>query len=350
MSPEPPLDWEQATAAHADHVAAAEGEVTDWVWATNAVWERLEPCWEERYGRRPNPRRLRDAPERKADARLYGFNAAGQMVVSREFGDGFGNDDVIRSESLRVGERLFVYATEGARGRYRHHLAELRVPTYADGVIVRLDSWWYQPHEGTFYGREDYGYQDGRLTSIRTGTDRQLSLTYTDYGELLTVIGEHGHPVYQRALRGAAARALKLLRVELPGRIAAWAQRVAPDEPVACVALQYGEWFENALPPALALATRREIQSLGANAAFSPVDYERFDDDPLEFRDASLQDAFEVLNQEWRSTEAHEQPRRLLVAIAKTIPGLAYPVYAVDLHHGDLERNVPARIRRAILE
>jgi hypothetical protein len=135
----PPLDWERAT-ARAEHVAAIESEVSEWVWATNAAWERLEPIWDERHGRRPNPRRLRGRPERKADAELYGFDAAGQMVVSRRFGDGFGNDDVIRSETLRVGERLFVYATEGARGVYRHRLAELRVPTYADGLLVRLDT------------------------------------------------------------------------------------------------------------------------------------------------------------------------------------------------------------------
>jgi hypothetical protein len=40
---------------------------------------------------------------------------------------------------------------------------------------------------------------------------------------------------------------------------------VAPDEPVACVALQYGEWYENALPPMLTLATRREIEAFGAD-------------------------------------------------------------------------------------
>ena len=38
---------------------------------------------------------------------------------------------------------------------------------------------------------------------------------------------------------GGGCRALGLLRVELPGWIAAWAQRVTPGEPVACVALQY---------------------------------------------------------------------------------------------------------------
>lgn len=349
MDPDPPLDWEQATAAHAEYVSAAEREVTEWVWANNAVWEWLEPIWEERYGRRPNPRRLRERPERKADAQLYGFNAAEEMVVSRRFGDGFGNDDVIRRETLRLGQQQFVFETEGARGVYRHHLAQLRVPTYRDGLVVRLDSWWYRPHEGFFYGREDYDYEDGRLTTIRTGDGREILLRYADDGELLTVIGLSGYPVYRRPIRGASARALKLLRDELPARVAAWACRIAPEEQVACVALQYGEWYENALPPALALATRREILALGADDAFSPADYECFDDDPEEFRNATLGDAFELLNQEWRSTEAEDGPRRLLVAIAKAVPGLAYPVYAVDLHHADLARNVPARLRRAIL-
>jgi hypothetical protein len=348
MNLEPPLDWERATAAHAEHVAEAECVVTEWVWAKNAVWERLELIWEERYGKRPNPRRLPGRPERKSDAELYGFDAAGQVVVCREFGDGFGNDDVIRRETLRVEGRVFVYVTEGARGVYRHRLAELRVPTYEDGLLVRLDSWWYLPHDGGFYdGREDYDYQEGRLTSVRTGSG-QLSLNYAENGELLTVIADNGETVYRRPLKGAEARALRLLRADLPGRVAAWAQRMAPDEPVACVALQYGDWYENALPPALALATRREIETLGEDA-FSPADYDCFDDDPKEFQDPRLADAFETLNQEWRSTEARHQPRRLLVAVAKALPGLPYPAYALDLHRGDLASNVPARLRRAIL-
>jgi hypothetical protein len=348
MKLEPPLDWEQATAAHAEHVAAAEGEVTEWAWVKNAVWERLEPIWEERHGRRPNPRRLAGRPKRKTHADLYGFDAAGQAVVCRRFGDAFGNDDVIQRETLRVDGQVFVYVTEGARGVYRHRLGELHVPTYVDGLLVRLDSWWYRPHDGGFYdGREDYVHQEGRLTSVRSRSGL-LSLRYADDGELLTVVADNGETVYRRSLRGAEARALKLLRAELPGRVAAWARRVAPDEPVGCVVLQYGDWYENALPPVLALATRREIEALGEDA-FSPAEYGCFDDDPEEFRDIRLADAFEVLNQAWRSTEARDQPRRLLVAVAKAVPGLSYPVYALDLHRVDLESNVSARLRRAVL-
>ena len=49
------------------------------------------------------PKRLDGEPERKPDAQLHGFDARGLLVVSREFGDGFGNDDLVRRETLRVG-------------------------------------------------------------------------------------------------------------------------------------------------------------------------------------------------------------------------------------------------------
>jgi hypothetical protein len=51
------------------------------------------------------------------------------MIVSRRFGDGLGNDDVVSHEWLRLGDRQFEHAMLGARGHYRHVLTEQRVAT-----------------------------------------------------------------------------------------------------------------------------------------------------------------------------------------------------------------------------
>lgn len=345
MMPEPPIPWD--TALHAEHVAAAEAIVVDWVWARNASWEHLEPFHDERHGKRPNPRRLPNAPEQKSDAQLYGFDGAGRMVVSRTFGDGFGNDDVVRHEWLRLGDRQFEYEMLGARGRYRRVLTEQRVAAHEEGRPMAVDRWSFLPHDDAyFYGRETYEYEAGRLVRvvIHANRQRELRLTYTPDGELLAIADGNDAPVYRRPVPGGVGRARKLLHAELPNRIAAWAQRVLPDEPVAYLAVIYGETFSQVLPPMLVLATRREI---AAGGTWYPDEFERFDDDPEELE--GFDEPSDVLNQEWRSTEDEHDARTFVRAVADAVPGLPFPVVALGPSLYDLDLDVPQELQREIL-
>lgn len=345
MTPEPPIAWD--IAQHAAHVAAAEAVVVDWVWARNASWEYLEPLHDERSGKRSNPRRLRKTPERKADAQLYGFDAAGAMVVCRRFGDGFGYDDVVSHEWLRLGDRQFEYAMVGARGHYRHVLTEQRVAIHEEGRLVAVDRWSFVPYdEAYFYSRETYEYEDGRLVLvvIQANRRRELRLTYTRDGSLLAIVDANDSSVYRRPVPGGVGRARKFLRSELPGRIATWAQRVTPNEPVAYVAVIYGETFSQVLPLTLVLATRREIADGGT---WYPAEFERFDDDPDELK--GFDEPSEVLNQEWRSTQDEHDARSFVRAMADAVPGLSFPVLALGPSLYDLDLDVPQELQLEIL-
>jgi hypothetical protein len=391
--------WTQAADSHTAYRDEAEARVREWAWGpSGAWWERLEPFWSEQAGERPKTRRLRGKPERKSDAQLYGFDETGRVVVSRQFGDGFGNDDVVRRETLRVSglaeDVVLVYETEGARGVYRHGLGELHSPLHEDGELQRLDIWFKTSYaEGFRWWGTAYEYEDRRIAVIRSAqrgapdkgwqhkrsghqlaelrvTHRSpLRLGYAEDGQLLTITGKR--VIYRRRARAATARAMRLVRDELPERIAAWVRRTAPSEPLYCLAISYAEYYNDPLPPSLGLATLRELHEWRASSTggplhltvFNPAEFACFDTEPAELtEDAALLDAYQVLNQEWVSTDDERQPRQLVVAVAKILAQRTwdelssgpdgFAVYAVDLELTDLDRNlkatVPTQVRRSL--
>lgn len=398
--------WTDAADAHSAYRDEAEARVREWAWGPyGAGWERLEPFWNEQWGERPKTRRLRAEPARRSDALLYGFDEAGEVVVSRSFGDGFGNDDVVRRETLRVnglrGEVVLVYETEGARGVYRHHLGEIHAPQLTDGALQRLDI-WFKPRDGEGFSWRGtaYEYDDGRIAVIRSSqraapgtgwehkrTGHQLAelrvtrhaplrLRYADDGQLLMIAAgddpDTDRVMYRRRARGATARAGRLVRERLPERIAAWVRRTAPAEALYCLAISYAEHYNRPMPPSLGLGTVRELLQWRASSTggrleltvFNPAEFACFDTAPSELSDdAALLDAYQALNQEWASTDDDRQPRQLLVAVAKSLTGRTwdqlrigpdgFAIFAVDLELVDLERNlratVPAPVRRVLM-
>jgi hypothetical protein len=165
---------------------------------------------------------------------------------------------------------------------------------------------------------------------------------------------------------------VRLVRGELPERIAAWVRRTAPAEALYCLAISYSEHYNHPMPPSLGLGTLRELREWRASSTggpleltvFNPAEFACFETEPPELiDDADLRDAYQALNQEWASTDDDRQPRQLLVAVAKSLSARTwdqlptgpdgFAIYAVDLELADLERNlratVPAPVRHALI-
>lgn len=226
----------------------------------------------------------------------------------------------------------------------------------------------------------DMGWEHRRtghqLAELRVTRRGPLRLRYAEDGELLMISAGEGpdveRVVYRRRARVATARAVRLVREELPERIAAWARRTAPSEALYCLAISYAEHYNHPMPPSLGLGTLRELHEWRASSTggelhltvCNPAEFACFDTEPAELiDDAELLDAYQALNQEWASTDDDRQPRQLLVAVAKSLSRRTwdqfslgpdgFAIYAVDLELADLERNlrasVPAPVRRALI-
>ncbi len=361
------MTWDEAAARLDESRAAAEAQVHEWAWGSwRASWERLEPFWDEQHGERPVKRRSKTRIE---DGKEYGFDATGRVMVCRD-------PTANGRETLRHGELLLV-ARSGK-------LAELHVPHYRDGLLERLDRhfregfddghrWWGATYEYDGAGRLVTARERQResprrdwerhrigedLDTLGLSRASELRLRHDEAG-LLTIALADGLLLYRRQAAGAARRATKLIREQFPERIAAWANRTAPDAPLASLVIRYAESYQQPLPPGLALGTVGDIGAHGADA----IEYAGMDFEPAELNDSpELLEAYQALHQQWLSTDDLDGPRKLLTAVAKDLAkrdwsdlriapgGLA--VFAIDFELGDLERNlrasVPAPLRRAL--
>ncbi|HEY6890275.1 MAG TPA: hypothetical protein VI300_20900 [Solirubrobacter sp.] len=366
--------WTDAAAAYASFVEETERRVVRWGWGPGfASWERLEPFWNEQHGRRRSPVRLRKEPADKSSGELFGFDAAGDVLVSRRFR----YDGSLEWETLRLatGVCLMARSDGGDDARLEH----IQVPAYMDGRLQRLD--WFRlasGDSGVSWTGTLYAYEGDRLVAMRSagrepGQDVMrfpaLRLTYADDGALLTIASDAGGVRYRRAATGEVARASRLIREEYPERIAAWAQRIAPAQELACLIIRYPYVSHEPLPPSLALGTARELQArrLARHQwpllhLFDAVEYEHIDFAPAELDTPELRHAHQLLHQQWSSTDDLRQPRALLVDIAKRLAARSWThlpiapeglaIFAVDGEFADLERNlkasVPAPLRRTI--
>jgi hypothetical protein len=368
------MSWAEVGARYETHRAAAEGEVSEWAWGPSAAaWERLEPFWSEHCGERPRTRRLRGEPENKSDGRLYGFDAAGQVVVTREY-DYRGE---LTYETLRVraldADVVLGYSTNPWIGSRR--LSQLHAPRFADdGTMSRLDIWFDEEGQPGYRWRgAAYDYEAGRLVASRSARrppwpggevtpEEHARYRYDEAGELLLITDSDEQVLYRRQAAGAAARAARLIRDEFPDRIAAWVARVAPQEELACLIIRYAYLDQWPLPPGLALGTTRELRERRDDRIFDAIEYEQMDFEAAELDTPELRDAYQTLHQEWMTTDDERQPRQLLVAVAKRLAARGwdhlpiapegFAIVAVDFEFADLERNlkatVPAKLRRSL--
>ena len=146
------------------------------------------------------------------------------------------------------------------------HLGHIQVPVYADGRLVRARPAFQRDRGETHatWSATNYEYAGERLIAMRSAVREHevvsplpaLRLTYTEDAELLTITSESSEigVLYRRRAAGAVTRAIALIREQYPERIAAWAQRVAPDEELACLIIRYPYFDQHPLPPGLAAA------------------------------------------------------------------------------------------------
>ena len=268
---------------------------------------------------------------------------------------------------------LAVSPTPGVQLAFRRELDSLvliRVAseTRQDGRLVELRL-VFDPRSGRRERIERYEHDAaGRVMRIlgeRRRDDRVVIYSYEverdDAGALVLIRsrdeGDEAKIVYRRSDPSEVQAARRRVGSTLVARVPEWARRVAPEEPVGCIAVIYSV-DDPALPPALALATARELeQSSGRSPAehYAPSEFSVFEAEPEELREDGFREDFRVLDQEWRSREAEDEPRRLLVSVAKRLnatdwttlfePAAEFVVLAVDDELADLERNLKA-VRR----
>jgi hypothetical protein len=237
---------------------------------------------------------------------------------------------------------------------------------YADGRLVASRTTRREAPPTGWQHRRSAGRQTARLELEHSGP------TYFEHDAdgLLAITTAHGTH-YRRRPSGAITRAAKLVRDELPDRIAAWAARNAPAEELYCLAIGYADFYNDPLPPSLGLGTVAELRAWREShttqlteLAFNPAEFACHDVEPRELDSPELADAYQALNQHWRSGDGDAAPRRLLTAIARTLAArdwsrlpvspVGFAIVAVNMELGNFERDIkatiPAKLRRALLD
>jgi hypothetical protein len=390
------VSWSQASADHAAFVAAAEARVIEWFWGpAYAGWERFEPYWSQRDGQEPKTRRRRTEPEDKSHWQQLGADETGAIVVSRRWGYVF-EPEVVQHETLCPHDNttMLSYRTTGRGSGRERKLVGLHAATRAaNGRLERLDCWRRDGSNGFHWIGETYAYDDGRLIELRKSHRKTLSagwehrrhqgrqtaqLELTHSGPVcfqhdadgLLAITTGTRTAYRRRPPGAVTRAAKLVRDQLPARIAAWAARNASTEDVYCLGIGYVDFYNGPMPPSLGLGTVAELQAWReahstdlAEVVFNPAEFACHDIEPPELDSPELADAYQTLNQDWASRNDEAAPRRLFNAIAKALAARdwshlpigekGFAVVSVNMELGDFERDiratVPVKLRRTLL-
>lgn len=328
----------------ASYIERAEAEVVRWEWVADSdtLWEIPEP----RTGEEIPKKILKAEPptENRWKAVLFGYGADDRILVSRRFQDHWEGRDggtqfgALWIESVWAEDVLLRFVHE--RWGPEHHRLKLGsfVHSVRDGTgrIVEVD-WWFgdrDVHRRTQYvwdgGRVDHALTDEFERRGAVPCDRRRrDYEYDDQGllRIRSSSERHAGVVWYRRSPQALRRARKLIDDELPGRIRAWAERVAPSEPVYALGIVYSMDAPE-LPPALALGTLAELRGWQERChdiadfrmhAFNPGEFELFDGEPLELMDAALADAYTLLNQDWRLAENDREPGTTLRRCAKKL-------------------------------
>lgn len=320
------------------------------------------------------------APTSPGDKVCVGYDTAGIVRVARYHGPAvssivaaWSGDVLLRwcPTGVRLALLSLSHLQRDADGRPR----ELR--TWFDGWRARRKTYVWRGDSLQRTAEEEYDEDLGAPAALR----EQLQSEYEyDAQGLLRVRWKatYHRPDAESWTDGGVSwcrrspQALKAARAvvarELPRRVAAWAARVAPQEPVYALALQFSV-DDPALPPALGLGTVAELTAWKAqhgpnlrDDAWNPAEYRIFEPTPPELTDSvELLDAFALLNQDWALSENDREPaatlrrcaRRLLADLAwaatlELADGFAV-VALPDEHDDDFSRHLAATVPAATL-
>lgn len=356
--------WIEITERYPARLSEAEGRVARWALAPeNADWHSPYPFWGARDGVQPTSKEV-DVPREPGgwDAVVrYGFDEDGRVAVARWY-------TVIMGVPRVSSEAIWTTISERPVYLYRFYppfedvVVSCVVPRYEHGLLRAVDAWYHDGRHAT----ESYHYDDDRLTGI-IDDDARYVLAYDDDGNLLTITCRHpehheGQPtvVYRRRKPGAVAAAQRTAARSLAEGVIAWARRQELAAPARLLLLGYAPPPNDPLPPALALGmvgdtTARDVESgaLDRESLFTIAEQPVLDAEPAELITPVALEPFQILNQEWRSTNDPEAARKFMVSVAKRLAredwaeilGTVAPdfaVVAVDPEREDLRKNLRA--------
>lgn len=360
-------------------------EVTEWRWASGETsWERPEPLWSEMRGHSSDGRAMSEPRGELGYVARYGYDGTGALRIARRAAGGTDAEPRYYDEVFWVsgpdGQPLLLeFHYDGIREPRPLRLRCITAPASEGDVLTHVVRWSGPPTGG---GREVYDRQDGVITRVTeesyVGDEWvprwEYDCSYAD-GQLAMVtasrVNEDGsrddpYVVFRRSSGKAVRDAKRRLAQEVPDRVAHWAARVTPDEPVFALALLYSSEGPS-VPPALGLATDRDrVALLSARAddpltLWNPAEWSRLDPEPAELLTDDLSACWQLLAQEWETTSDDREPRAMLIKAARAIPpalraiGFSSKpvVYAIDDELTDLDRNLKPILtqkQRAALE
>lgn len=230
-------------------IAQCEANVMTRQWATWDIWSP-EPYWFER-NQYTRGRRLKAQPAKSKDAKLYGYDATGQVVRVRSWNGFLGRwheeELFVRKGRELIGYRFSVDGTLLNVHRYTHDDA---------GRLLLQEVWFSKKGPAT----QRYVWKDGVLTRVDVKNwGQSWRLDHDELGRLTAIdavwSGKRSE-VYRRPVKGEKLDdLLAIVHERLLELIPRTAAKTKPKQRAAMLALVIDEEeWRYLLPPSLALA------------------------------------------------------------------------------------------------
>jgi len=357
-----------------------EGAVIEWRWAREGSGLQCPvPLYRQRYGQ-PSPRLLDEEPAVPEDEEQHGFDAAGDIVVTREYvGPGSFREELrVRCGDIVTGYRwaeggepLEINVARFAGGKIRSY-----VTVWAEGLDDALQGWSAESYEydGDLVS-EIQELSDTTFRDERFETATRIRASYDPRGKLLDLRehGDSGEKVLFRARGTGPSMTTLQRRVEdrLVETLPELVRARAGAEPIYCLGLHYQlEW---PLPPRVALGLERDRQAWVSDIddaetlrrmVWNPAEFSTYRNGTVSWEladiDPELARAIRAIPESADAAAEHAEvtlnraARRLQRLDWHSIASVTddFVVFAVDLELIHLEENfrysVPAVLRRRL--
>lgn len=363
-------DWYAAQPGVRALLDEARARVVRWKWGrSGSALEDPRPLLTEcEWGFVPRLLDRRPAP----DCRRYGLDAAGTVLLAEDVEAGRSGDTV-------TWVAFWLEQDDGTRVLVRCQVRAPATPVLEslvsacereDGQLDRVDM-WVGPSGRFTYVKETYDYADGHVSAIerswvthdghlegrrfdvaRSAGDDVLRITCVRQRDGQVMGGPY--VLFRRTTPTAAKAARKRVLRVLPDLVAAWIDRIAPEESCWALFLVYGdaEPLDGGL--GLALATDAERKALAdpdnEEAIWNPADYRTFDVRPPELNRPEFVDDWHTVVSELIATDRpvrdlaaacarHLRDARTAETHSRTRSALIVPV---DVELVDLDANLRA--------